>query len=79
MTMAQLTSFLGWCTAINIALLAVSWLSQALFRDAIANLAGKMFGISREAYGAAYLAAFANFKVLVVVFNLVPYLALRLI
>ena len=63
----QLTAFLGWCTLINIGLLLYSTLILALVKDFAINMHSKIFDL------------LGRLKLLVIVFNLVPYLALRII
>ena len=71
-------SFLGWCTVFNWILLLVWWGYIALAGDWVYRLHGKWFKISRETFDAMHYGGMGLFKLLVMVFNLVPYLVLRL-
>jgi hypothetical protein len=75
---AALLSVLGWCTLINWLLLLVWWGFLALAGDRVYGLHGKWFRLSRQAFDATHYAGMALFKILIIVLNLVPYLALRL-
>ncbi|MGI9416119.1 MAG: DUF6868 family protein [Hyphomicrobiales bacterium] len=78
MTLEQITSFLGWCTVINVAFLlfATAWLM--LLRDWVAETHARMFSIPKEELRPIYIKYLAYFKIAVIVFNLTPYLALRI-
>ncbi|MCT2532050.1 hypothetical protein N2488_02520 [SAR92 clade bacterium H231] len=75
----QLTAFLGWCTLINIGLLLFSTLILALVKDFAINMHSKIFDLDPETLPAMYFDYLGRLKLLVIVFNLVPYLALRII
>ena len=79
MTLETLTTFLGWCTIINFGLLAVAALVIVLMRGSILDIHASMFKIKENELSNAYFQYLANYKILVIVFNLVPYLALRII
>jgi len=77
MTMAEFASFLGWCTLINFVLLAVSTIVLVGWNRSIARIHARMFQLESADVYKSYFNYLANFKILVIVFNLVPYLALR--
>ncbi len=70
---------LGWCTLINFLLLMYWWGWLALAGDFVYQLHGELIQIqiSRPVFDAIHYAGMTLFKLLFVVFNLVPYLALR--
>jgi len=74
-----LTTFLGWCTVINFGLLLFTTVMLFLFRDFVAGIHGKMMAMPREELNPAYFSYLANFKILIIVFNLAPYVALKVI
>lgn len=78
MTIEQLSNFLAWCTLINLAMLTVSSVALICFRKAITAIHAKLTGVDESALPAQYFRYLANYKLLVLNFNLVPYLALRL-
>jgi hypothetical protein len=75
----QLTAFFGWCTVINIGLLLFSTLMVSLVRDFAINMHSKIFNLDPETLPAMYFDYLGRLKLLMIVFNLVPYLALRII
>lgn len=79
MTVELIMAVLGWCTLINIALL-LWWLLFVIFaRDFTYSLHTKWFNISREKFDAIHYKLMGVFKMGVILFNLVPYLALRIV
>lgn len=74
-----LAAFLGWCTAINLGMLIFASLLLVPMRGAISKIHGKMFGLDEADLSRAYFQYLAQYKILIFVFNLMPYLALRII
>ena len=68
-------TLLMWCTIINVLLLVLSFLVCAFAGDWVYGMHSKWFPISREAFNVAIYSFLGLFKILVLVFNLVPYLA----
>ena len=79
MTMEQLTTLFGWCSVINIGLLILSSVTILAMRGPIVKMHSKMFSLSEEDLSRAYFQYLAQFKIVVLVFNLVPYIALKII
>ena len=79
MTMAQIMAMLGWCTLINFALLMWWFLFAVVAHDWTYRVHTKWFKISPEQFNAIHYGGMGIFKLIVIVFNLVPYLALRII
>jgi len=78
MEIALLTTFLGWCTVINIGLLALTTVALAVFRPMVLRIHGALLGMTPEQLLPKYVNYLACFKVLVIVLNLVPWIALKL-
>lgn len=79
MDLALLQDFFLWCTIINGGLLIFSFLMIAAAGDWVYTLHSRWFPISRETFYALMYATMAGFKVIVITFNLVPYVAMRII
>jgi Family of unknown function (DUF6868) len=79
MTIEILTRFLAWCLVINYGILILWFLVFVLARDWIYGLHRKWYPISPEQFNAINYAGIAFYKILVFVFVLVPYIALRII
>jgi hypothetical protein len=74
-----LTTFFMWCTIIDGGILIVWTLFFAFAPDLVYRIQNKLFPIHRETYNAVVYSFLGLFKILFLVFNLVPYLALLLI
>ncbi len=79
MNMEQLTEFFKWMTIINIGLLIFSTFAVIIFKSLMVSIHSKMFGVSETQMTVAVYAYLGLFKVLIIVFNIVPYIALLII
>ena len=78
MDLDEITLFLGWCTAINIGILTFSALVLFLFKDFVINTHSRLAGVSASQLPSLYFAYMGNYKIGILIFNLVPYIALKL-
>ena len=72
-------AFFMWCTIINVALLIFSFLILAFARDWVYRAHSRLFPMPREAFNVVVYSFLGLYKVLVITFNLVPYLALSIV
>lgn len=79
MTIEMFRDVLGWSALINYAVLMVWFLVFSFARDWIYRLHGKWFKLLPESFDAIHYAAMAFYKLCIFVFNLGPYLALRIV
>lgn len=79
MTQGVLTEVVGWCLIINIGILLLSTLGMSVLRPIITKVHSKMFGLSEEDLRWAYFRYLSQFKIAVIVLNLTPYIALKII
>ena len=79
MTMEDLRSILGWCTLINYALLLFWFAMFILAHDWLHRLHGRWFSVSEEKFDAVHYTLMGIFKLGIFLFNLVPYLSMRII
>jgi len=77
--MDQVKEILGWCTVINFGLLLWWFLLFLFARGLVYELHSRWFPMPEERFVAIHYSAMAFFKLLVIVFNLTPYLALVII
>jgi len=77
--METLLPMLGWCTLINFAMLSISTITLVCCGDWIMNIHKKLFRINDSDLQRQYFGYLAHYKILITVFNLVPYIALRII
>ncbi|BCS87855.1 DUF6868 family protein [Pseudodesulfovibrio sediminis] len=78
MTIETLTTFFMWCSIINGGLLLYAVVIQMVAPDFIYTFQRRFFPINRETYETVYYAFLGGYKLLYLVFNLVPYIALRI-
>jgi len=79
MTVELLREVLGWATLINLGLVSW-WFVVFLFaHNWMYQLHSKWFNLSVERFDAIHYAGMAFFKISVFIFNLAPYLALRIV
>ena len=79
MDIQTLTTFFMWCTIINMGLLILTSLVCIFLADFSYRMNNRFFSISREAFNVVLVCFIGLFKIFVIVFNLVPYIALLII
>ena len=79
MTIEIIRSTLAWCTVINWVLLLWWLLFFTMAHDWMYRLHSKWFNLSVEKFDTIHYAGMAVFKMGIMLFNLVPYLALRIV
>ncbi|MDH3911536.1 MAG: hypothetical protein OEU09_09575 [Rhodospirillales bacterium] len=80
MDIRKLTRFFLWCTIINGALLIVSFAAFAIGgTDFVYQTHGKWFSVTPETFNAVLYLFLGLYKIAILVFNLVPYVALRIV
>jgi hypothetical protein len=77
-SLAIAATFFGWATLINMALLLIAVLAITFLRCPIAKIHSRLFGMSEAELAPLYFQYLANYKLLVIIFNLVPYVALKI-
>ncbi len=78
MTMTELSTLLGWCTVINFGLLSIIALCLFALRDWVKGIHSSLYGIPGDQLDAIYFNYMANYKLLIFIFNLVPWIALQI-
>lgn len=79
MTPETLTAFFGWMTVLNFAVLLLSTLMVVALQDRIASIHGRMFQMEKAEVRKAYFKYLANYKILTLIFCLMPWIALKLV
>jgi len=79
MDLQVLTVFFMWCTIINGALLILATVAYMCMPDFVYRTQTKWFPIPRETYNVLIYSFLGTLKILFLVFNLAPYLALLII
>ena len=78
-SLGSLTQILGWCTVINFGLLMISFLSVMVTGDWGVGLYVSMFALAEEDVRPLWISVLLQWEILIIVFNLVPYIALKLV
>ena len=79
MSIAIVRKVLLWCAVINYGVLLVWFLFFLLARDWMYGLHSQWFHLSREQFDALHYVGMALYKIGILLFNLVPYITLRLV
>jgi membrane-bound metal-dependent hydrolase YbcI (DUF457 family) len=79
MDITTLRAFFLWCTIVNAALLLLTSLACIFFSDFSYQMNNKFFSISRQEFNVILVSFIALYKIFVLAFNLVPYIALAII
>ena len=68
-----------WCTILNVGMLVIAFLFLSIGGDFVYWLQGRFFSISRETFDTAVFCWIALYRLVVIVFNVVPWIALSII
>lgn len=79
MTLANLTDFFLWCTVINGGLLLFWTVIFGLAPDLVYRTQKRWFPLPQETFHLVMYSFLGLFKILVLVFNVVPWVALQII
>jgi hypothetical protein len=73
-----MTTFLGWCAVFNVGLLLFTAMWLMVFRDFTKKIHSAILGVDQDSLDAIYIQFMGNLKIAVIVFNVVPYFALKM-
>ena len=79
MCVETLTRFFMWCTILNGALLVLWTTMLILAPDLVYRMQSKWFPIPRETFNVVIYSFLGLFKIVFIVFNIVPYVALLIV
>lgn len=79
MSIELVRDVLLWCTVINYGMLLCWFLIFTVGRDWIYRLHGRWFRCTAEQFDVIHYAGMALYKIGIFLFNLAPYIALRII
>ena len=79
MTLEEIRDVLAWCSVINIGVLLIWWIIFMLAHDFVFRIHGKWLKLSVERFDAIHYTAMAFWKMGIFMFNIAPYLALRIV
>lgn len=79
MTIELVRHTLAWCSIINLAILLWWFLFYSLANDWVYSFHGMWFKLSKEQFDSIQYGAMAIYKIGIILFNIVPYLALLIV
>lgn len=79
MTLAQVTSVFGWMTVINIVIYMLAAAFIIFGRNWLVELQSRMMGVPVEDWPRLYVDYLSRYKIALLMFNVVPYIALLLV
>jgi len=79
MTLEVIRNIFAWCLVMNLAVLILWLLIYLIAKDWIYKIHGEWFKIPRETFNAVHYKSLGYFKMIVFVFNLVPYIAMHIV
>ncbi len=79
MDIQLLTRFFMWCTILNVGLLFLTFLIFTVAGDFVYRMHGKWFSMRRETFNVVFYSFIGLYKVLVYVFNIIPWVALLIV
>ncbi|NOR55955.1 MAG: hypothetical protein GQ531_07075 [Sulfurovum sp.] len=77
-TIETMIEFLGWCSVINIGILIFYSICIIIFTDTMVKIHTKMFDLDKNYVIQAYFKYLAQYKIILIIFNIVPYFALKI-
>lgn len=75
----SLIAFLAWCTVLNYAVLLAWFGMLVMAHDWMFRFHSRWFALSRERFDSIHYGGMALYKIAVLLFNLVPLVALNLL
>ncbi|MFC1771148.1 DUF6868 family protein [Candidatus Margulisiibacteriota bacterium] len=79
MNVEMLSKFFLWCSIINTGALLFSFFVVVMGKKYIYRMHGMLFNISEEKIGSAVYSTLIHYKVLIFIFNIIPYIAIQII
>lgn len=79
MNLEIITTFFGWCSVINIGLLVLAGVLWILGKDAFGKFGATLFGVTREEMKATFRRVLLQYRAAIIILNIVPYVALKII
>lgn len=78
MTVLEITRFLEWTLIINVVIFVVATCVVTVKQEFLVRFHKTLFGVSKEDLLKSYFNYLGGFKILIIIFNFSPYVALRI-
>ena len=79
MDIEKLQEFFFWCMLVNLGIYALTAILILIFHNTVLKIQRKMFRLDEETVSKAVYKYLANYKLLITVFNFVPWIAILII
>ena len=79
MDIEKLQTFFFWCMLVNIGIYALTAITVLVLRDLVCKIHRKLFGLEEETVYKSIHMYLAAYKLLITVFNFVPWIAILII
>lgn len=73
-----ITTFLGWCTVVNLGFYLLTAFALMGFREPIKKIHSSVSAVAGEKLDELYFNYLASFKMAIIILNIAPYAALKL-
>ncbi len=73
-----LATFFGWCAVINFGVILLGVVFFGVFHEGAAKISAAIFGVTKEEAKATFFHVFQQYRLALVVLNIVPYIALTM-
>lgn len=79
MTLDQLTELFKWMTICNVAVFLISAVLTIMFKGFVCRMHGMIFGIDKEKVPMVLYGYLGLYRIIILVFNIVPYVSLLIL
>ena len=79
MNIEMLSQFFLWCSIINVGVLLLVLLVVMIGKNRVYRIHGKLFNVSEEKAAETIYSSMTNYKTIIFVFNIIPYIATQII
>ena len=79
MDIEMLQGFFFWCMLVNVGIYACTAIAVLVLRDFVCKIHKKLFGLDEETVYKSIQKYLATYKLLITVFNFVPWIAILII
>jgi len=79
MNIEMLSQFFLWCSIINVGVSLLVFLVVMIGKNQVYRIHSKLFNVSEEKAAETIYASMVNYKTIIFVFNIIPYIAIQII
>jgi len=79
MNIEMLSQFFLWCSIINLVASLLVFLAITIGKNRVYKIHSKLFHVSEEKAAETIYSSMVNYKTIIFVFNIIPYIAIQII